>query len=197
MAIGFSIAAPVGPIGILCIRRTLNDGWSMGMMSGLGAAFADMVYGSIAAFGISTVSEFILGQQMWIRILGGLFLIYLGIRTIFSTPSEKEIPSSRRGLLGAFLSTFLLTLTNPLTILSFGAMFAGFGLISEGVSYSVSTMMVLGVFLGSSLWWFFLSGGVSLMRARFSVPFLKWVNKFSGGIITVFGMVILLGALAT
>lgn len=194
VAIGFSIAAPVGPIGILCIRRTLNDGWSIGMLSGLGAACADMVYGGIAAFGISAVSEFLLSQQVWIRTIGGFFLIYLGIRTIFSIPSEGEMPDSRRGLLGAFLSTFLLTLTNPMTILSFGAMFAGFGLLNEGVSYSVSTLMVLGVFLGSGLWWLVLSGGVSLLRARFSVSLLKWVNKFSGGIITVFGIVILLGA---
>lgn len=197
VAIGFSIAAPVGPIGILCIHRTLSDGWSTGMLSGLGAACADMVYGGIAAFGIRAVSEFLLGQQVWIRTVGGLFLIYLGIRTIFSVPSEGEMPSSQRGLLGAFLSTFLLTLTNPMTILSFGAMFAGFGLLNEGVGYSVSALIVLGVFLGSGLWWFILSGGISLLRTRFNISLLKWVNKFSGGIITIFGIVILLSALAT
>jgi threonine/homoserine/homoserine lactone efflux protein len=197
VAIGFSIAAPVGPIGILCIHRTLSNGWLTGMLSGLGAACADMVYGGIAAFGIHAVSEFLMGQQVWIRTVGGLFLIYLGIRTIFSVPSEGEQPSSRRGLLSAFLSTFLLTFTNPMTILSFGAMFAGFGLLNEGASYSVSALMVLGVFLGSGLWWFILSGGVHLLRTRFNVSLLKWVNKFSGGIIAVFGIIILLGVIMT
>jgi threonine/homoserine/homoserine lactone efflux protein len=192
VAIGFSIAAPVGPIGILCIHRTLSDGWSTGMLSGLGAACADMVYGGIAAFGIRAVSEFLLSQQVWIRTVGGLFLIYLGIRTIFSVRLEREIPSSQRGLLGAFLSTFLLTLTNPVTILSFGAMFAGFGLLTEGVSYSVSALIVLGVFLGSGLWWFLLSGGVNLLRTRFNISLLKWVNRLSGGVITTFGIIIIL-----
>jgi threonine/homoserine/homoserine lactone efflux protein len=195
VAIGFSVAAPVGPIGILCIHRTLSDGWSTGMLSGLGAACADMVYGGIAAFGIRAVSEFLLNQQVWIRTVGGLFLIYLGIRTIISVPSEREMPSSQRGLLGVFLSTFLLTLTNPMTILSFGAMFAGFGLLNEGVSYSVSGLIVLGVFLGSGLWWFLLSGGVNLLRTRFSVSLLKWVNRLSGGVITTFGVIIILSAL--
>ena len=195
VAIGFSIAAPVGPIGILCIQRTLRDGWLTGMLSGLGAACADMVYGGIAVVGIRAVSEFLLGQQVWIRIVGGLFLIYLGIRTIFSIPTEGEIPTSQRGLLGAFISTFLLTLTNPVTILSFGAIFAGFGLLNQGVSYSVSAMVVLGVFCGSGLWWFILSGGINLLRSRFNVSLLKWVNRLSGGVITTFGSIIILTVL--
>jgi threonine/homoserine/homoserine lactone efflux protein len=195
LAIGFSIAVPVGPIAILCISRTLKDGWGLGLTSGFGAATADMLYGGIAAFGIRAVSEFLLDQQMWIRLLGGLFLTFLGIRIIFSTLSEVEIPSSRRGLLSAYLSTLVLTLSNPLTILSFGAVFAGFDLISESVSYSDSIMMVFGVFLGSSLWWFILSSGVSILRARFNDSLLKWVNRLSGGVIITFGIIIILSVL--
>jgi threonine/homoserine/homoserine lactone efflux protein len=195
LAIGFSIAVPVGPIAILCISRTLKDGWGLGLTSGFGAATADMLYGGIAAFGIRAVSEFLLDQQMWIRLLGGLFLTFLGIRIIFSTLSEVEIPSSRRGLLSAYLSTLVLTLSNPLTILYFGAVFAGFDLISESVSYSDSIMMVFGVFLGSSLWWFILSSGVSILRARFNDSLLKWVNRLSGGVIITFGIIIILSVL--
>jgi threonine/homoserine/homoserine lactone efflux protein len=195
LAIGFSIAVPVGPIAILCISRTLKDGWGLGLTSGFGAATADMLYGGIAAFGIRAVSEFLLDQQMWIRLLGGLFLTFLGIRIIFSTLSEVEIPSSRRGLLSAYLSTLVLTLSNPLTILSFGAVFAGFDLISESVSYSDSILMVFGVFLGSSLWWFILSSGVSILRARFNDSLLKWVNRLSGGVIITFGIIIILSVL--
>lgn len=196
VAIGFSIAVPVGPIGILCIRRTLNDGWWSGLTSGLGAATADMLYGSIAAFGIRAVSEFLLDQQMWIRILGGFFLVFLGIRIILSNPSGMEVQSSRRGLLAAFFTTLILTLSNPLTIVSFAAMFTGFDLVSQGVTLSDSTLMVLGVFLGSSLWWFILSGGVNILRTRLDVSLLKWVNKISGGVIAAFGIVIIFSVIS-
>jgi threonine/homoserine/homoserine lactone efflux protein len=111
--IGFSIAAPVGPIGVLCIRRTLAEGRLHGLVSGLGAATADAVYGCIAAFGLTFISDVLVQQQLWLRIIGGAFLIFLGVKTILSKPSEKPSSEKRTGLLTAYGSTFFLTLTNP------------------------------------------------------------------------------------
>jgi len=193
LAIGFSIAAPVGPIGVLCIRRTLADGRLSGLVSGLGAATADAIYGCVAGFGLTFISSFLVGQQLWLRLFGGLFLLYLGIKTLLSKPSEQAAKASRTGLLGAYVSTFLLTVTNPLTILSFVAIFAGLGLANTTGSYASALILVLGVFLGSAAWWLLLTGSVSLFRTKFNTQGLLWVNRISGMIITVFGVVALTG----
>lgn len=188
LAVGFSIAAPVGPIGVLCIRRTLADGRAAGLVSGLGAATADAIYGSIAGFGLTFVSGFLLSQTGWLRLVGGAFLLYLGIRTLLSRPAERPAAASGTGLARAYASTFLLTLTNPATILSFVAVFAGLGLASAGGDYAAATLLVLGVFSGSALWWLLLSGGVSLFRARFDPRAMRWVNRLSGVVIATFGL---------
>ena len=193
LLIGFSIAAPVGPIGVLCIRRTLADGRLSGLVSGLGAATADMLYGCVAGFGLTFISSFLVGQQLWLRLFGGLFLLYLGIKTLLSKPSEQAAKADGSGLLGAYLSTFFLTATNPLTILSFVAIFAGLGLANTNGSYASALVLVLGVFLGSAAWWLLLTGGVGLFRAKFNTQGLLWVNRVSGMIITVFGVVALGG----
>jgi threonine/homoserine/homoserine lactone efflux protein len=193
LIIGFSIAAPVGPIGILCIKRTLSSGRLVGLASGLGAATADALYGCIAAFGLTIVSDFLIHQQGWLRLLGGVFLCYLGIKTFFSHPTDSTQQSSQLGLLNAYGSTFLLTLTNPLTILSFAAIFAGLGLADANADYSSATITVLGVFLGSASWWILLSTGVSIFRTRFTTVALLWVNRISGLIISGFGIVALFG----
>jgi len=193
LVIGFSIAAPVGPIGILCIRRTLADGQLSGLVSGLGAATADAMYGCVAGFGLTFISSFLVGQQLWLRLLGGLFLCYLGIKTLLSKPAQKEAMINQSGMLGAYLSTFLLTVTNPLTILSFAAIFAGLGLANTSGSYVSAVILVLGVFLGLALWWLLLSGGVGLFRTKFNTTGLLWVNRVSGVIITIFGMIALGG----
>ena len=192
LAVGFSIAAPVGPIGVLCIRRTLADGRAAGLVSGLGAATADAIYGSIAGFGLTFVSGFLLSQTGWLRLVGGAFLLYLGIRTLLSRPAERPAAASGTGLARAYASTFLLTLTNPATILSFVAVFAGLGLASAGGDYAAATLLVLGVFSGSALWWLLLSGGVSLFRARFDARAMRWVNRLSGVVIATFGLAALL-----
>ena len=193
--IGFSIAAPVGPIGVLCIRRTLADGQISGLVSGLGAATADAMYGCVAGFGLTFISSLFIGQQMWLRLFGGLFLFYLGIKTLLSIPAEKEANIGQGGLFGSYVSTFLLTVTNPLTILSFAAIFAGLGLANTNGNYASALILVSGVFLGSATWWLFLSGGVGLFRDKFSTKGLLWVNRISGLIITVFGVVALAGLL--
>ncbi|MBE9524061.1 MAG: LysE family transporter, partial [Chloroflexi bacterium] len=156
--IGFSIAAPVGPIGILCIRRTLVQGSLSGLISGLGAALADAVYGSIAGFGFVVITGFLIDQQMWLRILGGGFLLYLGIRTFFSKWRAESVDQSSTNLWGDFISTFTLTLTNPMTILSFIAIFAGMGLGSVGDNFLSVIVFIFGVFFGSMSWWSAVSG---------------------------------------
>lgn len=194
LIIGFSIAAPVGPIGVLCIQRTLGKGRIYGLLSGLGAATADGTYGLIAGFGLTFISSFLIGQQLWIRLIGGVFLLYLGLRTILSKPAQREQATTIKGenLLAAYVSTLFLTLTNPLTILSFAAIFAGIGAGGANRSYISAAVLVLGVFLGSALWWVILSSGVSILRTKLNTQALRWVNRISGAIIITFGVLALL-----
>jgi len=187
--IGFSIAAPVGPIGVLCIRRTLADGRLQGLISGLGAATADAVYGCIAAFGLAFLSDLLIQQQLWLRIVGGIFLCLLGIRTMVAKPSKKPPDDKRIGLASAYGSTFLLTITNPMTIISFAAVFASLGLGTTTGDYGSAVLLVLSVFIGSATWWLILSGSVSLFRGKVTPERLLWINRFSGVIILVFGAV--------
>ncbi|MCC6187610.1 MAG: LysE family transporter [Anaerolineales bacterium] len=196
LIIGFSIAAPVGPIGVLCIRRTLAQGRLRGLVSGLGAATADAAYGCVAGFGLTAVSGLLVSQKEWLQLAGGLFLLYLGLRTFFERPAERPANALGQGLAGAYFSTLALTLTNPLTILSFAAVFAGLGLAAGTGSYGAALVLVLGVFLGSGAWWLLLSQGVSLFRTRLSLTTLRWVNRFSGAIIVLFGLAALWGGLA-
>jgi threonine/homoserine/homoserine lactone efflux protein len=192
LIIGFSIAAPVGPIGVLCIRRTLAEGRAAGLVSGLGAATADAVYGSIAGFGLTFVSAFLVGQQVWLRLAGGVFLCYLGLRTFQARPADHAAAAQGRGLLGSYLSTFALTLTNPMTILSFAAVFAGLGVGSTTRGYAGVALLVFGVFLGSAVWWLVLSGGVSLLRGQIDMPKMMYINRISGIIMGGFGALALL-----
>ena len=195
LGIGFAIAAPVGPIGLLCIQRTLNDGRVAGLVSGLGAATADAVYGCIAAFGLVLVSAFLIEHQFWLGIVGGLFLCYLAVRTFLTPPAEQAASASGRGLPAAYLSTFVLTLTDPITILSFVAIFAGLGLASDQNDYGTAVLIVVGVFCGSALWWLLLSGGVSLFRRRIGPAAMRWINRIAGVIIGAFGLYALLSVL--
>src|SRR5262245_25776096 len=187
LVIGFSIAAPVGPIGVLCIRRTLADGRGTGLAVGLGAAAADAVYGAVAGFGLTAVSALLVSQQGLLRLVGGLFLCYLGVRTLLTRPAAHAARAGGAGLLGAFVATFGLTLANPATILSFVAVFAGLGIAGAG-SWRDATVLVGGVFLGSALWWLLLSGVVGAVRSRLNLAALRWVNRVSGLVLLVFGM---------
>jgi threonine/homoserine/homoserine lactone efflux protein len=195
LVIGFSIAAPVGPIGVLCIRRTLAEGRISGFVSGMGAATADALYGCVAGFGVTYISNFLMGQQFAFRLIGALFLGYLGARIFFSKPAEAPSKAEGKGLAGAYASTLFLTLTNPVTILAFAAIFAGLGLGNSGGDYTAGMLLVLGVFLGSAAWWLFLSTGVGLFRTWFNGPRLRWVNRLSGVIIGGFGFLALLSLL--
>ncbi|MGD1968956.1 MAG: LysE family transporter [Desulfobacterales bacterium] len=192
LIIGFSIAAPVGPIGILCIQRTLSDGNVQGLVTGLGAATADAIYGFIAAFGLTLISNFLVNQSFWIRVIGGLFLCYLGIRAFSRKPSTQSVSLANSTVLSAYGTTFFLTLTNPMTILFFAGIFAGLGIVSESIHYASAGLMVIGVFLGSAAWWLLLSGVTGIFRHKISEGKLALVNKLSGVIILTFGVVALI-----
>jgi threonine/homoserine/homoserine lactone efflux protein len=186
--IGLAIAAPVGPIGLLCIRRTLAAGRTAGLVTGLGAATADAVYGGVAAFGLSLLTQFLIDQQAWLRLVGGGFLCFLGLRTFLARPSSEPLAARSAGLLGAYASTFFLTLTNPVTILAFMGIFAGLGAVNPGEPAVQAWVLVLGVFLGSAAWWLALSVGVSVLQGHLAPLHLRWLNRLAGGVLFVFGL---------
>lgn len=193
LLIGFSIAAVVGPIGILCIQRSLHKGFLTGLVTGMGAATADGIYGGIAAFSLTVITDVLIGQQNWIRLLGGLFLLYLGLKALLSKPAERAAQAGGSSLPGLYVSTLLLTLTNPLTILSFATVFAGLGVGANGHgSLTAATLVTLGVFAGSSCWWLLLSGGVSLLREKLTARWLLWMNRLAGIALLIFGIIALI-----
>jgi threonine/homoserine/homoserine lactone efflux protein len=186
--LGFCIAAPVGPIGILCIRRTVQFGRFSGLFSGLGAAFADTIYGIIAAFGLTFISNFLIDHQFWLQIFGGIFLLYLGAKNFFARQQENTLSVSHKNLWGDFFSTLLLTLTNPMTILSYIAIFASLGMSRTNDSSSSLIALVIGVFLGSILWWLILSEGVTFFRTKLNEGVMVWINRSAGILIALFGI---------
>jgi len=181
LVLGFSIAAVVGPIWLLCLRRSLTSGFALGFATGLGAATADGTYAAIASFGITVLSAALVEQRLWLRLVGGALLLYLGVRTLRAAPADKPAEAGSGGLrlAGAYSSTLVLTLSNPMTILSFAAIFAGIG---EG-----SLELVVGVLLGSGVWWLMLAGAASRLRTRFTPRRLRLVNVASGVLIVAFG----------
>lgn len=186
--LGFSIAAPVGPIGILCIQKSVHYGRWAGLCSGLGAAVADTIYGIIAAFGLAFISNFLLEEQFWLRLIGGAFLIYLGLRTFSTKSSSKSENVTQLTLIKDFVSTFFLTMTNPMTIFSYLAIFAGLGIANIHGEYSNAAWLVCGVFIGSTLWWITLSEGVTLFRKKVSGRVMVWINRIAGLLIISFGI---------
>ena len=190
--VGLSMAVPVGPIGILCIRRTLLEGRLSGFVSALGLATADFVFGCIAGFGLTFISDFLISQQFWLRLIGGLFLCVIGLKVLLTKFVEREAPSTGKGLLGAYTSMFFLTLTYPMTVLIFLGIFAGLGIGSIKGNYFSIAALVLGVFTGSILWWAILSSFIGSLRDKFKTQNWQWVNKISGILITGFGLAVLL-----
>ncbi len=195
LLLGLSIAAPVGPIGLLCIRRSLEAGFWPGVAGGLGTAVADAVYAAIAAFGLTAVSSLLLQGQEVLSIVGGAALIWLGWIAMTGKPPEKaaDAPISR-SLWTTFASTFFLTMANPATILTFAAIFAGLGLAAVDTADGAA-VLVVGVFLGSMLWWATLSGAVTLLRQRISDTVILWINRASGVALAGFGAALLVGLL--
>ena len=194
LVLGFTIAAAVGPISLLTIRRTLAYGRTYGLASGLGVALADATYGGIAAFGLTAVTSLLVGGRVVLGLVGGLFLLVLAWRTMTNRPVDVAVAEDRPGLIGAFLSIFGLTMTNPMTILSFAAIFAGLGVVGRGGLEAA--LLTLGVFCGSAIWWLILTTVVSALRARVTVRGLTWVNRVSGVVLLGFAIVSIASAFA-
>src|SRR5215216_4537387 len=195
LVLGLTIAAAVGPISLLTIRRTLAHGRIYGLASGMGVALADSTYGAIAAFGLTAISSVLVTARIVLGLLGGGFLLLLGLRTLTSRPGEVAPVADRPGLAGAFLSIFGLTITNPMTILSFAALFAGFGVGGGGAGAAGAVLVVLGVFCGSAGWWVLLTTIVSALRSRVTTGALRWVNMISGTAVIGFGFYSIVSAL--
>ncbi|MBP0017944.1 MAG: LysE family transporter [Cyanobacteria bacterium SBLK] len=190
-SVGLAVAAPVGAIGVLCIHRTLTYGRFMGLISGLGAATADSVYGGIAGFGLVALSNFLVDRAFWFQSLGGLFLIYLGVKTFYAKPKPATIEEKRSSFSNAYFSTFFLTLTNPTTILAFIGIFAGLGLVNSGNNYQEALLLVFGVFTGSAAWWLFLSFAIDRLQKAIDFGNLRWLNRLSGVSIITYGILAL------
>jgi threonine/homoserine/homoserine lactone efflux protein len=192
--LGFAVAAPVGPIGVLVIRRTLAAGSRTGFVSGLGAATADASYGSVAALGLAAATRSLVAHADLLRVGGGLFLCWFGMRTILGRPAERNgAADAAPRLWAAYASTLLLTITNPMTILSFAAAFAGLGLANGVTGPATGLSLVASVFAGSLLWWALLSGGVGVLRGSLDVRALRAVNWVAGLLLIGFGLVAVVG----
>jgi threonine/homoserine/homoserine lactone efflux protein len=186
LVIGFTVALGVGPISLLTIRRTLAHGRAYGLASGLGVAAADASYGAVAAFGLTAVTAVLVGARPVLASVGGMFLVWLGARTVLAPPATHAAADHERpGLAGAAVSIFGLTMTNPMTILSFAAIFAGFGL--AGGSAGEAALLTLGVFLGSLSWWLILTSAVAALRSRVTPGVLHGLTRLSGAALLVFG----------
>jgi threonine/homoserine/homoserine lactone efflux protein len=187
LIIGFAMAVPIGPIGVMCIRKTLAEGHSRGLIIGIGAATADSLFGSIAAFGLTFLSDVITSEQLWLSIVGGVLLLFLGVRTFRAKHKDPIIPFDNNGLLGSFVSAFILALTNPVTVFAFLAVFAAFGL-GHGLMIIPACLLVLGVFAGSWLWFLILGYASTFFRTRLDSGGLRRVNGIAGGLIIISGL---------
>jgi threonine/homoserine/homoserine lactone efflux protein len=195
LLVGIVIAVPVGPVGVLCIRRTILDGRLAGLFSGLGAATADSVFGIIAGFGLTVISDSLCYYQELLRIGAAAFLLYVGVTSLMWDPNtRRRSDEDPQGLFGDFASTFVLTITNPVTILSFIAIFGAIGFTGEEATMTHAGILVAGVWCGSFLWWISLIAATGLLRMTFQRQHLVWINRGSGGIL-VFAGVMLIGSL--
>ncbi len=192
--VGLMVSIPLGPIGVLCVQRTLNKGRRSGFISGLGAAFADTVFSFIAGFGVTFIIKFIKEQHLYFQIIGGIIIIFLGIHIFYTNPVRqlRMQRMNRENLFQDFFSVFLLTITNPMAILFFVAMFAGINIAEEPLGFFDMSSLVLGVLSGASGWWFLLTAFVNFLRHRFRLKIIWWMNKIAGVLIFVLGIAAIL-----
>jgi len=194
--LGFSASVPLGPIGLICIQKTLNRGRWAGIISGAGAASSDTFFAIIAAFGISFISNFIEQQQFTLRIIGSIILVLLGLK-IFLTNLAIQIRKQNRkknNLLSDFISIFFLTLSNPVTVFVFGAVFASSGVIKVQNTFVDLVFIVIGVFAGAMFWWLILTNIVNSFRKKFNLKRLWWINKITGAVIVLFGIFVFIAS---
>ena len=194
LIIGFTIAAAVGPITLLVVRRTIDHGGIYGFASGLGVATADATYGAVAAFGLTAITSALVSNHALLGLVGGAVIVGLGIRIALSRPGGPATDGERPGLVGAFASIYGLTMTNPLTIVLYAGVFAGIGLVA-GSSFLDAGVLTLAVWAGSTLWWVLLCSVVAWLRGRVSTRALLWVNRISGAALVLFGVLAVISAL--
>ena len=192
LIVGFLLAAPVGPIAVLCVHRTLSQSRLTGFLSGLGAAVADAIYGCVAALGLTLISKLLVEHRNWLQVVGGAFLCIVGVRTFFAKAIERRAAPKWPGLIGAFFSALFLTLTNPMTFVAFAAVFASVGLGSVRDSRVDIGALVAGVFLGSALWWTVLIASTHAFRSKMTIDRLGRLNRVAGVIVTLVGLTYLL-----
>jgi threonine/homoserine/homoserine lactone efflux protein len=187
--VGILISIPVGPVGVLCIRRTLVQGTLFGFISGLGAATADALYGGIAAFGLTFIFDFLLEHQFFFQMIGGLLLFFMGVNAWMTPMREKMDVDSKASKSSAYWSVFFVTLANPITLLAFGGILAGLGLGSTiHEKPLLNFILILGVFVGATLWWGMLSYGVGKLRDCLPSMFFTWMNRIVGTVLVLFGV---------
>jgi threonine/homoserine/homoserine lactone efflux protein len=192
IVVGIVIAVPVGPVGVMCVHRTIFDGKLAGLVSGLGAATADAVFGIIAGFGLTVVSDWLINYQQWLRVAGGCYLLYIGGRAFADEPpAELESERDPETLLGDFATTFVLAVTNPITVLAFLGIFTAIGLSGNQATFGRAAILVLGVWCGSLLWWLALSFGVGQVRHSIEPRHLAWISRGSGAILFLSGAALL------
>lgn len=186
----------MGPIGVICVQRTLHRGRLIGVISGLGAAFADSFFAAAAGFGVGFVISFFKEQKFYLLLFGGLILIFLGLK-LFTTNVKKQFRNQherkKHGILGDFISVFFLTLSNPITVIFFGAVFSSLDALDNG-GWRTTMLLVGGVFSGAVLWWFTLTWLINMFRHKFKLRSIWWLNKIAGSLIVVFGIVAIVSA---
>jgi len=194
--VGIAVTAPVGPLGVLCIQRTINRGVFSGLVTGFASALADIMYAIIAGFGVSVIADFLDANQVMIRIIGGIIVVVLGIRIYLSNPAKqyRRQKTQKRTYISDLISGFLITITNPVVIVVFGAVFASLGLdkVESGKSVIIT---IVGVFAGAIGWWLFLTTFVNIFRAKINFRKLWWINKITGSFVTIFGLGIIISTL--
>ncbi len=195
LIVGIVVAIPIGPVGFLCAQRTLLEGRLHGLTSGLGAASADALYASLAAFGLTIISDFMVEQQLWLRVLGGIFLCIIGIRAFVSKAARKQISSDGMRHVNNFGSAFFVTLSNPMTFIMLTGAFAGLGLVSSRTGYASAGSLVAGVFAGSMLWWLLLSVSVGIFHKKIGDDKLCLLGNIFGAILTVLGLLVILSTM--
>ncbi|MPY71692.1 MAG: LysE family translocator [Alphaproteobacteria bacterium] len=192
---GFVVAAPMGPVAVMCVRKTMARGAVAGCTIGAGAALADTVFAVVAAFGIGYVADLLLANAFWFRLAGGLILLVLAAKTLLTSPAEPERRSAE-GLLGDFLAAMAVTGTNPITLVAFGVVFTALGLFAAGQVLLWAGALVAGVFCGAMLWWGLLAAIAGLLRPAIGLHGLRWINRVSAVVIAACGALVLFGALA-
>ncbi len=188
LIIGFSLTAPIGPISMLCAYRTIQRGFSSGLFSGLGAAAAYAICGIVSALVIPLFIDMLIQIQYWLKLFGGIFLINLGALIFLNKPAKTTTFSHEHNLFFDFSTSFLFTVSNPFSLLSYLVVFAGFGLTLEWREMLKGSYLLFGIFVGSSLWWFLLAESISHFKTYFTKKAIFWINRITGLAIFCFGI---------